>query len=83
MAANGLMTSYHNDVYFFCAKTNPDAHYSRESGKNYFKIIVMYSTDRLYGLKILPRRPWEKFKDPENNFKRIAYRHNRTPVPYI
>jgi len=45
--------------------------------KEYFNTIDMYTNDRLYGLQTLPKRPWEKFKDPENTIKRVAYRHNR------
>ena len=37
----------------------------------------MYNNDRLYGLIQMPKRPWEKFKNPENVYKKIAYMHNR------
>lgn len=37
----------------------------------------MYTNDKIYGLMALPKRPWEKFKDPENTIKRVAVRHNR------
>jgi hypothetical protein len=39
--------------------------------------LGMYTNDKMYGLQILPKRPWEKFKDPENTIKRVAVRHNR------
>ncbi len=40
--------------------------------------IGYFTNDRLCGLLILPKRPWEKFKDPVNTMKRVAYKHNRT-----
>jgi len=41
------------------------------------KSLGVYTNDRLYGLRQLPKRPWEMFKDPENTMKRVAYKHNR------
>jgi hypothetical protein len=39
--------------------------------------LGFFTGDRLDGLRQLPKRPWEAFKDPENTIKRVAYKHNR------
>jgi hypothetical protein len=44
--------------------------------------LGVYNNDRLYGLRQLPKRPWEMFKDPENTMKRVAYKHNRDNSNY-
>ena len=64
-----MFKDYHATPFFYSAKTNPDSHYSNT--------YSMYTNDKMYGLQILPKRPWEKFKDPENTIKRVAVRHNR------
>ena len=51
-------------------------HISPAQGVWFFK-IDMYTNDKFYGAVPLPKRPWEKFKDPENTMKRVAYKHNR------
>jgi hypothetical protein len=44
--------------------------------------LGFYTNDRLYGLRTLPKRPWESFKDPENTMMRVAYKHNRKHTQY-
>ena len=43
---------------------------------------AVFTADRLYGMRPLPKRPWEAFKNPEETMKRVAYKHNRPDIRY-
>ena len=62
-----LFISHNNIEYMWCAKTNPDTHYSL--------LDNLYTDDVQCGLRQLPKRPWLSFKDPEATMKRVAVKH--------
>ena len=41
-----------------------------------------FTNDRIYNLRVLPKRPWESFKNPEETMKRVAFKHNRIDIRY-
>lgn len=71
---NNDYQKYHDNLFSMNVKTNPDIHYSKQ--------YRVFTLDRLYGQKVLPKRPWEAFKNPEETMKRVAYRHNRVDIRY-
>lgn len=75
LSKQGLNQTYHSLPFLWASKTNPDTHFSQ--------LYETYTNDRLYGLRQLPKRPWEQFKDPENTMLRVAYKHNRTNNNHI
>jgi len=60
--------AYHWQNFYHCYKTNPDAHFS--------KLYNVQSNDKLYGLRALPKRPWEAFKNPEEVMKTKSMKHS-------
>jgi len=63
-----MLRAHHWGLFIPFYKTNPDVHFS--------KLYQVQNTDRTYGLRQLPKRPWLSFKNPEETMKRVAYKHN-------
>lgn len=61
-------TAYNWQNLYHNYKTNPDVHFS--------KLYNVQSNDKLYGLRALPKRPWEAFKNPEEVMKNKATKHS-------
>lgn len=59
--------AYHWQNIYNNYKTNPDVHFS--------KLYNVQTNDKLYGLRALPKRPWEAFKNPEEVMKTKAMKH--------
>jgi len=53
-------------------KTNPDVHFS--------KLYNVQTNDKLYGLRQMPKRPWEAFKNPEKIMKDQATKNSELSV---
>ena len=66
------LKAYHWQNLYHNYKTNPDVHFS--------KIYNVQTNDKLYGLRQLPKRPWEAFKNPEEIMKNKAVKHSESSI---
>jgi len=62
--------AYHWQNFYHCYKTNPGVHFS--------KLYNVQTNDKLYGLRRLPKRPWEALKHPEEEMQNKKYKHTNT-----
>lgn len=63
-----MLRAYQWQSYFSYYKTNPYSHFS--------KLDQVQTNSNLYGLRQLPKRPWESFKHPEYAMLLLSCRHN-------